>query len=388
VALRRAGMTVGWTTPEPVPPAVMTVEQTTSPTGETRASGLSRSGAEVEIVDALGSLGVIRTGASGALTMRGSFSAPVTATMPGAKPSVARRDSLLLRPVLVVGQAGWESKFVVTALEEVGWRVSAYLQVAPSTAVTQVSEAAVDRAPTTLAATRASRSGSELPRLDTAFFAAVVLLDSGITPAPAELRRFVLSGGGLVLAGSAATPSTRALRDLAPGQATARSPGMAGALGSANPRRGLAARFLVPVSATATTLESRAARPVVIAGRVGSGRVIQLGYEETWRWRMTGIGEEAPDAHRAWWSAVVGAVAHAPPAARPHLPPSALYQRDASDDSAPLAAMIGDLGQPAVSSAGPALGRPNARLIESILFSVFVAGLIGEWLLRRLRGAR
>ena len=48
-------------------------------------------------------------------------------------------------------------------------------------------------------------------------------------------------------------------------------------------------------SRRATAASSLAAR------RAGAGRVVQLGYDETWRWRLAGSGD-APTAHRDYWS--------------------------------------------------------------------------------------
>jgi hypothetical protein len=79
-----------------------------------------------------------------------------------AKSSVAStvvRDSVVLRRILVIGEAGWESKFVVAALEEEGWKVDALIRVAPGVDVTQGSAA-----------------------IDTSRYSAVIALDAGVSP--------------------------------------------------------------------------------------------------------------------------------------------------------------------------------------------------------------
>src|SRR5690606_22606590 len=102
------------------------------------------------------------------------------ASVGGSGASARAHDSLDLREVAVLGSAGWESKFVIAALEESGWKVSARLAVAPGIFV---------------------RQGSV--QLDTAVTGVVVVLDSTAVRDVGALERFVRSGGGLVLAGDA-----------------------------------------------------------------------------------------------------------------------------------------------------------------------------------------
>jgi hypothetical protein len=114
-----------------------------------------------------------------------------------------------------------------------------------------------------------------------------------------------------------------------------------------------------------------------VAGRrVEAGRVVQLGYDETWRWRLGG-GAQAVDAHRAWWSALVSSVAHRAVVA---------LSRDPRDDDAPLARLVDALGVPSASAGSTATG---ARWVPSpaLLFALVGALLLAELASRRLRGA-
>jgi hypothetical protein len=263
-------------------------------------------------------------------------------------------DSLVLGRVLVLGQVGWESRFIVDALEERGWRVDARLTLAPKTDVVQ----------------------GVLGAIDTARYAAVVVTDSSAVGDGARLGAYVRSGGGLVLAGAAA--DMRAIRDVAPGAVGVLVP--PGTIGPADSTVGAAKHHLglvpiVDMHADAVPLESRDAVVAVAARRVGAGRVVQVGYVDTWRWRMSaprGAGD-----HRDWWAGLVSAVAHAPTVTR---------SPDRTADNAPLARLIDVLGPMTAPPAGPRpLDDPSRR---GWLFAAVVVALLGEWGSRRFRGAR
>ncbi len=271
---------------------------------------------------------------------------PISVTRSG---TAAAHDSLATRPVLVVGEAGWESKFVVVALEEDGWLVAARVTVAPGTIVRQ-----------------------ELPaRIDTASLSAVVVLDSTSALDAGVVSRFVAEGGGLVAAGAGV--SHPALKALLASRVATTSAGEIGGLLGATPRDGLSAR-LFRASAASVALERRGNAPVVLARRVGSGRVIAIGYDDTWRVRMTPATESAPASHRMWWSSLVASVAHVRP-----------IPRDlAATDEAPLAATIDALGQP-IRPAGQPRRTPSFPL-DAWLAALAAMALLAEWLSRRLRG--
>ena len=129
-------------------------------------------------------------------------------------------------------------------------------------------------------------------------------------------------------------------------------------------------------------LESRGNAGAVAARRVGAGRVVQSGYDETWRWRMAG-GDEAASAHREWWSRLVSAVAYAPLVQRTSTGDVAL----GTIDETPLASLIDALGSATTLTAGLA-PETDGTAPTRVLFALVVASLLLEWASRRLRGAR
>jgi hypothetical protein len=180
----------------------------------------------------------------------------------------------------------------------------------------------------------------------------------------------------VVLAGSAAR--IPAVAALAPGTLGRRVAGVAGAIASAAPRTGLGAFVIASPKSDAITLESRDGAAVVAARRANAGRVMQSGYDETWRWRMAG-GDEAAAAHREWWSRLVGAVAYTPVLSTAASPRSV--------DETPLASLIDALG-PAAAPDTRASPRGDPARVTRILFALVIASLLLEWASRRLRGAR
>jgi hypothetical protein len=105
---------------------------------------------------------------------------------------------------------------------------------------------------------------------------------------------------------------------------------------------------------------------------------MQVGYDETWRWRMAG-GDEAAAAHREWWSRLVAAVAYAPLVPR--------GSGVASVDETPLASLVDALG-PATPMDRRLAPRTDEARITWILFTLVATSLLAEWTARRLRGAR
>jgi hypothetical protein len=125
-------------------------------------------------------------------------------------------------------------------------------------------------------------------------------------------------------------------------------------------------------------LESRDGVAMIAARRVDAGRVMQVGYDESWRWRMAG-GDEGAAAHREWWSRLLAAVAYTP-----------LVPRNSgviAVDETPLASLVDALG-PATPTNARLAPRTDSRRITWILFTLIVVSLLAEWTSRRLRGAR
>ena len=160
--------------------------------------------------------------------------------------------------------------------------------------------------------------------------------------------------------------------------------GEAGAEAGDEPRHGLDLVPIVTLATGSVPLESRDGRVAVAARRIGAGRVIQVGYDNTWLWRMAG-DDESPAAHRRWWSGLLsGLVPQRAPISRV----VATAEHDTLD-AAPVAALARDLGLPAVGrSAITANASPSllAALDLRWLLSVTLLSLVASWILRRWRG--
>jgi hypothetical protein len=267
----------------------------------------------------------------------------------GSVASTVPRDSVVLHKVLVIGEAGWESKFVVAALEEEGWKVDAFIRVAPGVDVTQGSAASID----------------------TSRYAAVVALDAAVAPYASRIIQFARIGGGVVLGSQAASVGAlSSLRAGVVGRATSPYPGSVG-IGS------LALLPITALRSDAVALERRNGSVAIAARRIGAGRAIQLGYEDTWRWRMNGEDGAVRD-HRLWWTGLVSRVAYAP-----HVPRTAASM---STDETPMIGLVAALGSRTLQGARSRLsGNPSERL--AWLFALLALALVGEVASRRLRGA-
>ena len=364
-ALKRAGRPVSWSGS---PPAVAIVaEPVADPAGGARIDVAAPRGTTVALSDDLSAIDSLRVTAIGATVAAPVLAGAATATAADQRFTASPIDSIRLGRIVVVGRASWEGKFLVAALEERGWRVVARWAVAPGVDVAQGSLS-----------------------LDTSEVSAVVALDSTAAPLAGVIERFVRDGGGLVLAGTSA---------LAPGL-TSLAP--AASIRRVAPRvlnvdtldRGSAGFYaLSALRSDATPLERRQGGIAVAARRLGVGRVIQVGFDESWRWRMAGApGAEA--AHREWWSRTVGSVAYAPVVRTGQAGPSRRSGRqegghpersEGSAFSAPLPLLIDRLG-PSRAAAPADIERwsPDSRILLALMLLL----LLVEWTSRRLRGAR
>jgi hypothetical protein len=340
-------------------PIALAASPVPDPVGMGRLRLAASPGAVVTLRDRGGVLDTVTVGVAGgaSITTRG-LQGVVDAEAAHTTASAIAAGPLVLRHVLVLGQVGWESRYVVDALEERGWRVDTRLSLAPHSDV---------------------RQGATEP-IDTARYAAVVVTDSSGVTAATRLVAYVRSGGGLVLAGTAA--AMPAVRDLAPGTpgalVAAATIGPGDSLGPAAKER-LALLPVAGLRSDGVPLEMRDRVVAVAARRVGEGRVVQSGYLDSWRWRMaTTLGE---GAHRDWWAGLVSAVAYAPL----QLAPSASPLAGLGSDNAPAAAAIDALGpmSPVLADArGPAGSGSRTWLFAAILMALLL-----EWASRRLRGA-
>jgi len=352
-ALAGAGSRVSWTG-DLLPVGVVALP-VASPRGGVRVLSAGPEGSSIVLADGLGPLDTTEARAGGA-----SFTIPaavefVSATAGGTNAFAPVPGRAAIRRLLVLGRAGWESKFVVTALEEDGWTVDASMYVAPGVSVTQGNTAVID----------------------TARYSAVIAVDASAAPRAAAIAQFVSRGGGLVILGSAATIAGFAQLN-------------AGTAGRVNPpdqagdgeETTLASVPVIPVASMksdAVALDVRRGMTVSAARRHLAGRVLQLGYVDTWRWRLSG-GDDSMDDHRDWLTRAVSSVARVAPA------PLAVAAAD-SADSAPVAGLVESLGPPG-SVQGPGLASSAASLSQWWIFGLLAAALLGEWASRRLRGLR
>jgi hypothetical protein len=347
-ALQTTGTRVTWSGAGALPVAAV-AEPVADPAGATRVRAAAPAGTVVALSDDYGPLDSVRAGAAGAGFVARSAPAAVSVRAGAMTARAATGDSLVLGRLLVLGRAGWESKFVVAALEERGWSVDARLALSPQGDVVQ---------------------GRVTP-IDTARYSAVIALDSSALGSAGALARYVRSGGGLIIAApvSAAPP----LAPLDAGAVRAELPATESFDTTGDPRRALA---LTPIALRegAMALERRGGGVAVAVRRVERGRVLVVGYADTWRWRMAG-GEGAAERHRDWWAGLVASVAHVGRISR---------SQSAAVDEAPLASLVERLGP----AATPAQFAAPARISSAWLFAALAALLLGEWASRRLRGAR
>lgn len=268
--------------------------------------------------------------------------------------SASEPDSITIKRLLVIGRADWESKFVVAALEEDGWKVDAQIRIAPGVNVTQGANA----------------------EIDTARYSAVIALDESAAPYSGAIAGFVSTGGGLVLSGTAASLDAFAgVRAGAPGRVTS------GAVLASEPGAiALRSLSLIPVAGLkvdAIVLERRDGAAAVAVRRHVAGRVLQQGYVDTWRWRLSG-DDQSLAAHRTWWTRSIASIAYAPRFSERSL---------AVGDAAPGAALVAALG-PSSANTSLSPGTTTGTIPFWWLFALLCATLLGEWASRRLRGSR
>ncbi len=348
-AVAHAGTHVSWSAAS-ITPLAAVATRGREPGGPVRIAVASA--AEVSLSDGLAALDTVRAAgaARGSTVTVGAPSGALGARSGSARAPVGVPSPAPLHPVLVLGRAGWEAKFVVAALEEQGWSVEQRVFVAPGAEVLQGAAGAID----------------------TSRYSAIIALDTTLGTAGASIARYVRDGGGLVLLGIAANAPL--VRPIAPARIGERRIGTTRAFDIAEPTNAMALYPLESLRGDALKIASRGSLLTVAARREGAGRVLQAGFDETWRWRMQG-GADAVAAHRAWWSRIVASVA-ATPLAHADESPAA--------EGAPLARLIDALG-PAVAAA-PESAAP--RRLPAWLLPVILLFLLAEWGSRRWRGAR
>ena len=350
-----AGTGASWDGETPAPSAV-SVEPVADPRKPSKVWVAARPGTRVELRDELGALDGTTAQGHGTVFVLPRLEGQVQASIDGnGLATNDLQDSLSIKSVLVVSMAGWEGKFIAAALEERGWQVDARFAVAPSGDVEQ---------------------GAGQVRLDTARYSFVVAVDSVIARYTDQLPRYVRQGGGLVVVGEAS--SVRALVPLLPARrGIPTRPTDFRRETIDDPRQSFALGDLYRLKEGAMVLETREDKIAIAAWRVGDGRVIQVGYADTWRWRMAGLADDAVEAHRLWWSALASGVAYAPRFDR---------QVPGRVEPTPLATLVERIGAPAPRELELAGILDDPRLLP-LLFGVLVGLLMLEWMSRRLRGA-
>jgi hypothetical protein len=346
-ALRRAGVAVSWH--GAVPALAMEIVRVREPDARSLALLTSDAGPALALTDSAGLIdSVSATGGAtvdaatvvgGVRAVRGGFAAI-------ARPAPAEPR----RAVLVLGRADWETKFVMQALTESGWVVRGRIPTAPAVTV---------------------RDDGLLP-IDTSRYDVVIALDSSAADLASNIARFVAQGGGLIAAGGALTAEP--LRALVPAHAGDRKPGRILLGDDTVTTRDLPMRALVALRTDALPLQHEAGGVTLAARRAGSGRVLAVGYDESWRWRMLG-GESGLPSHRRWWSAAAGSVA-----------PERNDVATQGADAAPLAALVNTLGAP--SAVAVRTNSPARNPLPLGILVIIVATLLAETASRRFRGAR
>ena len=355
-ALGGAGSEVTWS--GDIPAVALDVQPVRSPRGGFTVVTAAPAGSAVSIADDIGALDTATAARGGAVFSVPSASGTMSAAVKGSRAVAAVPEPAKVRRILVLGNAGWEAKFVVAALEEDGWKVDASMHVAPGVSVTQ---------------------GSISP-IDTSRYSAVIALDGSAASRASDISRYVAAGGGLVIAGAAAAiEGFSQVRAGAPGRTEAPQ-----ALSSDAGSTTLRSLPVIPVAglrSDAVPLDRRGAVVAVAARRQLTGRVLQAGYLDSWRWRMGG-GDESVAAHRSWWTHAVASVAFVSNPASMAVSPT-----PSTMSAAPLADLIAALG-PASAAPESSLASATGAISLWLLFTLLALSLLGEWASRRLRGIR
>ena len=349
-ALSRSGTSVSWR--GDLPAVAVSVQSVPSPRGGFTVLAAAPRANRVSIEDDLGLIEGETAANGGAKFLVPIATGNVVAKVGGTEARAAIPDSVRIGRVLVIGTANWETKFVTAALEEDGWKVDTEMRVAPGVDVTQGGAA-----------------------LDTARYSAVIALDASAVLRAPDIARYAASGGGVVLAG--ATGGLDAFASIRAGtvgriQSPAATESEPGSITIAS----LPVAPVTSLRADAIRLTTENAAVTSAARRHGAGKILQTGYIDTWRWRMSG-DDGAPAQHREWWTHAVASVAYAPPTNH-----SAI-----ATDNAPIAQLVATLG-PASRQPAPALASAVGSISLWLLFAILSLSLLGEWASRRLRGSR
>jgi hypothetical protein len=257
----------------------------------------------------------------------------------------------------MLGIASWEGKFIMASLEEHGWKADAHFNVSPLKygIVTQ---------------------GPPAPQIDTAHYSVVIALDTSAAKYAGAIESFVRQGGGFIATGGAA--GLPAFASILPGTLGAPIPigdQQSFDLDSLTPKNALALAPIRQLKPNAVPVETRGKDVAAAAWRVRDGRVLQVGYMDTWRWRMGGIVDPVGQ-YRHWWSMMTSSVAYAPRYAKTVA---------GSVEPTPMASLVKILGSPKPQKVEKASLWDDPRLLPA-LFTLLMVTFLLEWASRRLRG--
>lgn len=359
-ALPGAGTETSWDG-SGLKPTAVSVEPVADPKHPARVWFAAPNGSAGVLHDEVGTVDSVVTRRGGAVVTVPHLQGEARVSVDGTTASAVLQDSLTIKPILVLGVASWEGKFVMAALEEYGWQVDARFDVSPK--VTGV----VIQGPAEL-------------QIDTAHYSAVIALDTSAAKYAGQISTFVHSGGGFIAEGAAASSATFAA--LMPGALGEQLPPTVTLADTTHPRSAFALAPITQLKPAAVAVEDRAnegtaaVRIAVAAVRSGAGRVLQIGYSNTWHWRMGGKDGDPVRAYEKWWSAMVSSVAYAQ-----RTPLASMTVTEPT----PLASLVATLGA-ARAEAKPRIGLLDDPRFLPAAFALLMAALLAEWASRRLRG--
>ncbi len=339
-------------------PSAVSVEPIADPRKAVRVWVAAPNEGQVAVSDSMGLIDSVAITSGGAVLNLHHLDGPVTATIDGTAATAALRDSLKVKPVLILGIASWEGKFIMASLEEHGWKVDARFQVSPKGKGVVV-------------------QGPAEPRIDTANYGTVIVLDSSAAKYAGALANFARNqGGGVIVTGYAAP--LNAFQGIMPGNATMPSilSEEIAARDSSFARSVLKIAKITGLHSSAIPIEKRKDDVTVAAWVLGKGKVMQVGYLDTWKWRLGGIEQDPNAEYTLWWSRMVSGVTYAP-----------RYDVQVVNEvePTPMASLVGILGKPETKEA-KAAGILNDPRLLPFLFGLVMAAFLLEWASRRLRG--
>src|SRR5687768_13696195 len=126
-AIRAAGTELAWS--GDLTPLAIATSPVPEPEGRVRVVVAAKDSARVVLSDGLGAIDTLAVRAGGSSRLLRTATGYVSASSADSRGTAALPQAAKVRRVLVLGSAGWETKFVIAALEEDGWSVDARIRV-------------------------------------------------------------------------------------------------------------------------------------------------------------------------------------------------------------------------------------------------------------------